>query len=804
MSIINGVIGFIVLAVILASVSTNLVNGIFFAGQYTRKMHQESQYKLMHVKNEIEKEMKLIEGTVNSIAMSADNRIKSNPYLDMNEEEAYYNALFSQYLLSNQAVSDSIYIYFDPEIDGDVHDVWVTRQSEDQAYREAEIPLVRYQENDNMSWFYGPKESQTSNWIDPYKNRYGEYITSYVVPIFSEQEFMGITGMYFDISKVHNIFAKQVDAGDSLFWLINNADGVIHHPMLSEGSMVDNYIVEQGYSSVLDEKIITIHDKDYYLYQVNLDSGWELSYALDKSFLDENVRQALARVLITLAISLLIILFPVFYFGRKYTNIFDHILYVLTEVKKGNLNKRISIQTKNQIGLMSQAINDSNENLVRLIQEKNQLAYYNGITDLPNRISLSNDLERLLMDENRTNLCLLYVDIDNFRSINELIGYSQGNVLVRKVAGILESYEESMVQLYHTSVDEFVFLMRKPMEEDEIGHFARRILSKFGRNYTLGFHSFYLTLSLGVAEYNKTIKTISDFYRIADIAIFEAKKLGRNNFVIYNQTMYDRLIQYNTYEKDFEKALRNKEFVVYYQPQVQCLSGRVESVEALVRWQHPEKGLLFPNYFINYAEKSGLISDLGDQVLEMACRQLKEWHEQGLMMSVAINISKRQIMDNDFVIRTMDLIRELDVNPKYLEFEITETMITVDSESTLHKLSQLNDYGIRISLDDFGTGYSSFNSLNELPLSILKIDKGLVDDILSSPESLIMTEAIIDLAHKLRLEVIAEGIEEKDQLDVLKSLRCDMIQGYLYSKPVTSGELTEFVRQMETEGLDLE
>ncbi len=798
-SIINKVMIFIVLAVLLVSVISNFLNGKIFLDQYNQKAHKENYYRLVYVKSEVEKNLKLIEGTVNSFSMSASTRFKleEGGIPDMNMEETYYEKMFTEYILDDEAISGCIYIYFDPDIDGDVHDVRITRQSPYQAYRETEIPLSRYEDNDNMSWFYGPKKSKKSSWIDPYWNRYGAFISSYVAPVFADGRFIGITGMYFDIDNVKNFFLSQGQMEGDKYWLLNQYGEVIYHPEIDESLTLDNYQVVEDYVSYQGEALVEAAGEAFYQYSIELENGWLISYSVPKEWMDKKVRQSISGIIASILFSLIIILFPVFYYGRKYANVFDHIIHVLEEVKKGNLDKRIKIFTNDEIALMSQAINESNENLIRLIQEKNKLAYNNGITDLANRMSLTNDMERVINSEKKEDVNIIYVDIDNFRSINELIGYSQGNELVRKVAEILEGYEDPMIKLYHTNIDEFVFLVRRPMTDEEIGHFLRKILSNFGKNYTIGYHSFYLTLSMGVAAYNPKIKTVSDFYRIADIAIYEAKKYGRNSFVIYNETMYDRLIQYNTFEKDFEKALESGEFVVYYQPKISCRTNKVESVEALVRWNHPDKGLLFPNYFITYAEKSGLISKLGDIVLHETCKQLLAWHDKGIMISAAVNISKRQILDNDFVTRTMDIIQTYNLETKYLEVEVTESMITIDNESTLHKLGQLNDYGIKVSLDDFGTGYSSFNSLKELPLKILKIDKGVLDTILSSPVSLIMTEAIIDLAHKLNLDVVAEGIEERAQMDILKSLGCDMVQGYLYSKPITGEELETFYNKMD-------
>ncbi len=239
--------------------------------------------------------------------------------------------------------------------------------------------------------------------------------------------------------------------------------------------------------------------------------------------------------------------------------------------------------------------------------------------------------------------------------------------------------------------------------------------------------------------------------------------------------------------------MKNDEFVVYFQPQILSDTGRVVSAEALVRWAHPDKGLLYPDQFIEYAEKSGLIAVLGDLVLKKACDQVKMWHEQKVNdISIAINISQGQIMDDDFVIRTMKIIRESNLDPRYIEFEITETMLSGDSEDTMKKLNQLKDFGISISLDDFGTGYSSFNSIHELPIELLKIDKSLMDNVFKVKKTKVMLESIINLAHKLDLKVIAEGVEHEEQVAMLRSLNCDLIQGYFYSKPLEAMNFSEY------------
>jgi len=801
-SIITRVVVSFVIAVILGAGISNFLNVNLHVKQYEEQVHRLNSQQLDVASKDLQGYIKEYEVIVNAMALNAAHRLEfAGNSLDMNDEEVFYTQMFTDYLLGEQAISDSVYIYFNPEIDGDVHDVWMHKQNDVTVVRELEVPLSRYENKDNMDWFYGPMSGGQGRWLEPYYNRFNQYVVSYVAPIYVHDEFMGIIGVYLSIKDIVSLLDADLLGNGDMLALYNGDDKVISHPIFKEGTPrksvvhdVKEQVIDDSTQSLKSELIkVNMGGKRFFQYQNRLSNNWLLVYSVPEGIVYDKVAKTIQLSLLVVLVTLLIIMIPVFIYARKYRKISTHIIDILNQVKRGNLTKRIDIDSDNEIGIMVKAIDESNEGLLRNINEKNKLAFYNSITDVPNRTSLSSNLKSMMNQKRQENLVLIYVDIDNFRNINELIGYDQGNRLINRVADILLSFEDLGIELYHTNINEFVYLINRDFDDEDLGYFTKQILSKFGKNYTLNYQSFYMTVSIGMARYNDKIKTPSDFYRIADLATYEAKKLGRNNWVNYNESMYDRLIQFNTLEKDFDKALKNSEFVVYYQPQISCNNERVTSLEALVRWQHPEKGLLFPDYFIDYAEKSGLISRMGDFVLRDTCRQVIKLQEKGYDLKVAVNISRRQIMENDFVVRSLAIIDQEGVAPSDLEFEITESLIEIDKENMISKLNQLRDYGITISLDDFGTGFASFNSLNDLPISILKLDKSLINDVLTSTNQLIMTESIIDLAHKLKMEVIAEGVEHKEQVDILKNVGCDMIQGYYYAKPLEEKKLTEFI-----------
>jgi len=769
---------------------TNLLNGKRMISRYEEEFHKSNISKMESIKNEIEKQLLAFENTVDAYKLMTEVYFQDYPAMtpDMNELENLYEAMFTRYLLSEKALTYSFYIYFDPNIDKDIHDVWITRDERGKTTRQLEVPLERYTKKDNMTWFYSPKEKKTSSWIKPYYNRYNQYISSYVAPLFSNDIFLGIIGMYLDLDHVTDLLATISQYEGDMFWLYNEEEEIIYHSEYESGTPIGKI-----YDTSKDTKLYTIRKtgvKSYYSYEEKLRNGWHIAYSIPTERLKENTQNFIRDIILILVIAFLLLALGTVIYLRNYRRLFAHIIEVLNEVKKGNLEKRITNYTKDEIGIMAVAINESNGNLQKSVNEKNRLAYFDTVTSLPNKNSLTRDLSTALNMMRKSEMALAYVIIDNFRSINELLGYEQSSEFVESVARQLSEFTDDGINLYHIGIDEFAFFVQGSYAQEAIDDFIQKIVAQFNKNYTIGYHRFYLTVSVGCARYTDEVKTVSDFYQIADIAINEAIMKGRNSWVMYDQSLYDKLVQYNTLEQDFRKAIKDEEFLVYYQPQFDVESETFASAEALIRWNHPKKGILYPGYFISYAEKSGLITKLGSIVLKQVCHQIKEWEKEGVKpVKVAVNISKREIVESDFVDKTIHIIKEADVLPSLIEFEITESLMTTDLEETVSKLKELRNFGISISLDDFGTGYSSFNSIQELPLSIIKIDKSLIDQIFLSDKIRIMVNSVIQLSHKLNLMVVAEGVESIEQHEVLRWLKCDMIQGYYYSKPLPIEEL---------------
>lgn len=429
-----------------------------------------------------------------------------------------------------------------------------------------------------------------------------------------------------------------------------------------------------------------------------------------------------------------------------------------------------------------------------LIEEKyNYLAYHDDLTGLPNRRYVQKELESLISnkkDREQLKLAILYFDLDRFKAINDTFGHSSGDlVLVEVTKRLVASLKDNEI-LARMGGDEFIFILKDFESEVDIIQKAEQILNHFQQPFTVKCHEFHTSVSIGIAIYPEHDVTLEELMVNADNAMYSAKTEGKNRYVIYTSDMFVKLMEDLKLENELRKAVENNEFVLHYQPQICTSSGQIIGVEALIRWDHPKLGLIYPDNFIKVAEDTGIISQIGAWVLEEACRQNIRWQNAGMdPIKVAVNLSTQQFLKQNLVKLVKEVLDKTGLEPQYLELEITESM-AMDFDYSLKVLKQLKALGISISIDDFGTGYSSLSYLKKFPLDFLKIDRSFISDITEDDNNSNIVKAIITLAHNLDLKVIAEGVETKEQLDFLKQYQCDSIQGYLFSKPITAEDYT--------------
>ncbi len=429
------------------------------------------------------------------------------------------------------------------------------------------------------------------------------------------------------------------------------------------------------------------------------------------------------------------------------------------------------------------------------VKEKiKQQAYHDELTGLPNRRHfnelLTQSIERCERDG--AFFAVMVIDIDRFKMINDSLGHTYGDMFLQGVGNrIVKSAVGFDAVVSRMGGDEFTIICRTGADGMESARLAERIIDELKYPFHLKDNEFYISASIGTALFPLHGKNAVELLKKADTAMYEVKKQGKNGHRFYSQELDIQLMTNIELESDLRKAIERNELEVFYQPQFHAQSNRMIGVEALVRWNHPKKGLLSPGLFIPIAEETGLIFELGTWVLRNACQQMKQWHDEGgPLVPVSVNLSSQQFHQPNLVDYVKSILEETQLEPKYLELEITESMM-MDPNVSISILQDLNSLGIRISLDDFGTGYSSLSYLKKFPIHKLKIDRSFIKDISLNNSDKAIVATIISMAQHLNLDVIAEGIETKDQLDILTKSDCTEIQGYYFSKPLSARDVED-------------
>lgn len=430
------------------------------------------------------------------------------------------------------------------------------------------------------------------------------------------------------------------------------------------------------------------------------------------------------------------------------------------------------------------------ENAVK--QKMKHQAYHDELTGLPNRGKFNELLNQAITtrEQDPSSFAIMVLDIDRFKMINDSLGHTYGDMFLQGVSNrILKCAEGFEANIARMGGDEFTILCSTGAKGQEAAQLAERILVALQQPFHLKDSEFYVSASIGTALFPSDGKSAVELLKKADTAMYEVKKQGKNGHLFYTPQLDMQLLTNIELESDLRKAIERNELVVYYQPQFHAESNRMIGVEALIRWNHPKKGLLSPGVFIPIAEETGMIFEIGTWVLRKACQQMKQWHDEGgPMIPVSVNLSSHQFHQPHLVEYVQNILQETRLDPQYLELEITESMM-MDPTVSINILQELNNIGIRISLDDFGTGYSSLSYLKKSPIHKLKIDRSFITDISESTNDKAIVATIISMAQHLNLDVIAEGIETKEQLEILTQNDCMEIQGYYFSRPLSSKDI---------------
>ena len=424
------------------------------------------------------------------------------------------------------------------------------------------------------------------------------------------------------------------------------------------------------------------------------------------------------------------------------------------------------------------------------------MAHHDALTELPNRALFLDRLSQSVAYArwHRRLVAIMFLDLDRFKHINDTLGHDAGDQLLRALATRLKATLRERDTVARFGGDEFAVLLDDVASEKDVALLANKVLETMKQPYLIGGHEFHLTASIGISLCPGDGHDNSSLLRNADIAMYRAKELGKNTYQFYSAEMSHRAFERLTLETSLRRALENQEFVVYYQPQVNMTTHELLGMEALLRWQHPELGLMAPTDFLALLEETGLIVAVGDWVLRSACEQAQAWHTAGLdPMRIAVNLSGHQLRQPNFFSTVTQLVKTCRLPSGCLELEITENVLMQDAERALSALSNVDRKAIRIAIDDFGTGYSSLSHLKRFPIDTLKIDRSFMRDLTTDPQDAAIVRSVIAMARSLNLDVVAEGVEHDEQLAFLRNEHCDVIQGYFVSPPLPAPEATAYI-----------
>ncbi|WP_088891317.1 bifunctional diguanylate cyclase/phosphodiesterase [Leptolyngbya ohadii] len=506
----------------------------------------------------------------------------------------------------------------------------------------------------------------------------------------------------------------------------------------------------------------------------------------------ENARLTLILCLGTLALTIAIGTIT----ARHLTQPILRTIHAADALSQNNWQQPIPDSPTRELTQLSRAFNRMATQIRQSFEQLAFIAHHDALTGLLNRRAFEQELGAAIAKRQyhpSYQFAVLFLDLDYFKLVNDSYGHLVGDQLLIAVRRRLQSCVRETDAIARFGGDEFTILLDGIASPDAATEIAQRIIHTLQACFSIEGREIFINTSVGIVFSSLTGDNTTEILRDADTALYQAKASGKGNYVVFNCTMHTQTVERLQLETDLRRALDRQEFIVYYQPIFDIITGQMTGFEALVRWQHPQRGLITPDKFIPLAEETGLIAALGEWVMQQACQQMRLWQEEfqlELSLTMSVNISTQQILHANFVSQLQQVLQETQLNPQVLKLEITESSVLSHEDMTRIRFEQLKNLGVQVSIDDFGTGYSSLSYLHRLPVHTLKIDRSFVNRLGAHGENSEIVEAIVMLAHRLGIEVVAEGVETTEQMEQLRVIRCTQAQGYLFSPPRSASDIT--------------
>lgn len=674
-------------------------------------------------------------------------------------------------------------------------------------------------------------------WTEPYL----DYMTQDIIITAartiknSNEEIIGVVAADFNVSDLSKLISKS-KIGEMGYVLLLNRDGTIVGNQ--DDYMIGEKVFGEDYNKILNQK--NARKVEYHIngnkYYINHDiiekNGMVIITAVSKEEIDKSLKKASFPQLLIGIFSLLIFGGIAYFLVLLAIMPFEKFMSLMQQAESGNYNIKAEITGFKEIDSVTKSFNEmmtgirerdmkliayndelaiakeklkekyeelkKSKKILELREKKIQhLAYNDTLTNLANRERILSYLKKIIEFSLYHNSmgCVVFIDLDNFKKINDTMGHSLGDKVIVEIGKKLNIPCEYKKVVARIGGDEFFITFDRIEFLSDVHKICHNLMTKINQPLVIDSKTFNVAASIGVALFPVHGTSVDELMKKADMAMYKSKENGKNGYRIFDETIEQELMNKVKIENEIIKALKENEFYLYYQPQYNLVKGEIYGVEALLRWNSPALGQVSPSQFIKVAEETGLIIPLEEWVIKNACifaKKISDKYQEKI--KVSINISAVQIMQNDFVKNLIDTIEESKVNPRCIEIEVTETVMIDLLNFQKQKLEELKSYGIGIHLDDFGSGYSSLSYLKSLPIDYVKVDKKFIDTMLNSEKDSKITATIVELVHNLGLKVIAEGVETKEQFDMLSEFECDIIQGYYMNRPMPEDKVIELLK----------
>lgn len=627
----------------------------------------------------------------------------------------------------------------------------------------------------------------------------GQPVIMVSVPIYKDQVVTGALIARLDVDFLQDYAYTRGYGENGKAYIVSDAGTFISRPKEEEST--DNYNLydiaesDDKYESFSEFVQQSMYDADGYGtynfenrkiimgYAAIEETNWRIFIGTDEAETMKSLNGLRKMIIGIMALTILITTTAASIFVRRFSDPIIELDDLFAQGAKGNLTIRFTPQTKDEIGRVGISFN-------RMMDKIKTLTQYDPLTALLNQYVLEKDIEKLVQDEDQAEFSLIMAAIDKFSFVNETYGYTTGDAVLYEVARRISSCAAGKYQVYRYKGDEFVVLCKEGNEE-EVNAKAQNILSLLKESYQIDDKIITINISIGVFTWDDDTRAEDPIKAVTQAKNY-AKYMGSNQLQRFEQHIYKKLMIMNELQADIINGIKEEQFFLVYQPLFYLGDESIAEVEALIRWNHPEKGLLYPDQFIDLAEQAGTIINIDQWVLETAFRQLQEWKEKNRRpIILSVNLSAKTFETKSFIPNLVEMVNRYQIDPSLLQLEITERMVIRNVEESIVKLRELRSMGIHVAIDDFGIGYSSLSYIVRLPIDSIKIDKSFVQNINSSKEAKTIVSTIINLCKTLKLRVIAEGIESRLELEYLKMNQCDIGQGYYFSKPVTITEIEQ-------------